>query len=49
MVLNGWALSFVKYSHAYDADEAAARDAHAGLWSGALLRRGVGATGIAER
>ena len=37
MVRSGWALSFVRYSHAYDADEAAAREAHAGLWSGAFI------------
>jgi endonuclease YncB( thermonuclease family) len=37
MVRSGWALSFVRYSHAYDADEAVARDAHAGLWSGAFI------------
>jgi hypothetical protein len=37
MVRSGWALSFVRYSHAYDADEVAARDAHAGLWSGAFI------------
>jgi hypothetical protein len=37
MVRSGWALSFVRYSHAYDADEAAARDAGAGLWSGSFI------------
>jgi endonuclease YncB( thermonuclease family) len=37
MVRSGWALSFVRYSHTYDADEVAARDAHAGLWSGAFI------------
>jgi endonuclease YncB( thermonuclease family) len=37
MVRSGWALSFVRYSHDYDGDEAAARDAHAGLWSGAFI------------
>jgi len=37
MVRNGWALSFVRYSHVYDADEAAARAAGAGLWSGAFI------------
>jgi endonuclease YncB( thermonuclease family) len=37
MVRSGWALSFVRYSHAYDADEDAAREAHAGLWSGAFI------------
>ena len=37
MVRSGWALAFVRYSHAYDADERAARDAHAGIWAGALI------------
>jgi endonuclease YncB( thermonuclease family) len=37
MVRSGWALSFVRYSHAYDADEVTAREAHAGLWSGAFI------------
>ena len=37
MVRSGWALSFVRYSHAYDADEATARDAGAGLWSGSFI------------
>jgi len=37
MVRSGWALSFVKYSHVYDADEIAAREARAGLWSGSFI------------
>lgn len=37
MVRSGWALSFVRYSHEYDHDEAAARDAKAGLWAGAFI------------
>jgi endonuclease YncB( thermonuclease family) len=37
MVRNGWALSFVRYSHAYDADETIARDAQAGIWAGAFI------------
>jgi hypothetical protein len=37
MVRNGWALSFVRYSHAYDADQAGARAARAGLWAGAFI------------
>jgi hypothetical protein len=37
MVRSGWALSFVRYSHDYDQLEAVARDAHAGLWSGAFI------------
>jgi endonuclease YncB( thermonuclease family) len=37
MVRSGLALSFKRYSHKYDADEAAAREARAGLWSGAFI------------
>jgi endonuclease YncB( thermonuclease family) len=37
MVRSGLALSFVRYSHAYDADELAARNARAGLWAGAFI------------
>jgi endonuclease YncB( thermonuclease family) len=37
MVKNGWALSYVAFSHAYDAEEKAARDAHAGLWQGSFI------------
>ena len=37
MVQNGWALSFVRASHDYDADEAAAREAKAGMWQGAFI------------
>jgi endonuclease YncB( thermonuclease family) len=37
LVQTGWALSFVRYSHKYDSDERAARDAKAGLWSGAFI------------
>jgi endonuclease YncB( thermonuclease family) len=37
MVRSGWALSFVRYGHTYDADEKAARDAKAGLWAGAFV------------
>lgn len=37
MVRNGWALSFVRYSHVYDADEAEAKSAKAGLWAGAFI------------
>jgi endonuclease YncB( thermonuclease family) len=37
MVRSGWALSFVRYSHAYDADEVAARGNRAGLWSGSFI------------
>ena len=37
MVKNGWALSYVRVSHDYDADEKAARDAKAGMWQGAFI------------
>src|SRR6195952_965879 len=37
MVKNGWALSFVRFSHDYDADEKAAREAKAGMWQGAFI------------
>jgi endonuclease YncB( thermonuclease family) len=37
LVANGWALSYVRFSHDYDADEKAARDAKAGLWEGAFI------------
>jgi endonuclease YncB( thermonuclease family) len=37
LVREGWAMSFVRYSHIYDADEHAARQAQAGLWSGAFI------------
>jgi endonuclease YncB( thermonuclease family) len=37
MVRNGWAMSFVRYSHRYDADEAMARKAQDGLWIGAFI------------
>jgi endonuclease YncB( thermonuclease family) len=37
LVRNGWALSYVRISHEYDADEKAARDAKAGMWQGAFI------------
>jgi endonuclease YncB( thermonuclease family) len=37
MVKNGWALAYVRFSHAYDADEKAAREAKAGMWQGAFI------------
>ncbi|HLI99459.1 MAG TPA: thermonuclease family protein [Bradyrhizobium sp.] len=37
MVRNGWALSYVRFSHDYDGDEKAAREAKAGLWQGAFI------------
>ena len=37
LVRNGWALSYKQVSHDYDADEAAAREAKAGMWQGAFV------------
>jgi len=37
MVKNGWALAYLRFSHDYDADEAAAREAKAGMWQGAFI------------
>ena len=37
MVKSGWALSYVRVSHDYDADEQAAREAKAGMWQGAFI------------
>ena len=37
MVTSGWALSYARFSHDYDADEKAARDAKAGMWQGAFI------------
>jgi len=37
MVKSGWALSYVRLAHTYDADEKAARAARAGLWQGAFI------------
>jgi endonuclease YncB( thermonuclease family) len=37
MVLNGWALAFVRYSHTYASDETEARKARVGLWAGAFI------------
>src|SRR3954469_5406781 len=37
MVREGWALPFVPYPHAYDADEKAAREAKRGLWAGCFI------------
>ena len=37
MVKNGWALAYARFSHDYDADEKAARDAKAGMWQGAFI------------
>jgi endonuclease YncB( thermonuclease family) len=37
MVKSGWALAYARFSHDYDADEKAARDAKAGMWQGAFI------------
>ena len=37
MVRSGWALSYVRFSHDYDADEKAAHEAKVGLWQGAFI------------
>lgn len=37
LVGNGWALSYTRISHDYDADEKAAREAKAGMWQGAFI------------
>ena len=37
LVRSGWALSYTRVSHDYDADEAAAREAKAGMWQGAFI------------
>jgi endonuclease YncB( thermonuclease family) len=37
LVKNGWALSYVRFAHDYDADEKAAREAKAGIWAGAFI------------
>jgi endonuclease YncB( thermonuclease family) len=37
LVREGWAMSFVRYSHVYDADERDARQAQLGLWGGAFI------------
>lgn len=38
MVRNGWAMSFVRYSHVYDSDENEAHKEKVGLWSGAFIK-----------
>jgi endonuclease YncB( thermonuclease family) len=37
LVKSGWALSYVRFSHDYDADEKTAREAKAGMWQGAFI------------
>jgi endonuclease YncB( thermonuclease family) len=37
LVASGWALAYVRFSHDYEADEKAAREAKAGMWQGAFI------------
>ncbi|WP_171257620.1 thermonuclease family protein, partial [Acinetobacter baumannii] len=37
LVRSGWALAYVRLSKDYEADEAAAREAKAGMWQGAFI------------
>jgi endonuclease YncB( thermonuclease family) len=37
LVKSGWALSYVRVSHDYDADEKTARETKAGMWQGAFI------------
>ena len=37
LVRSGWALSFARFSHDYEADEKEAREARAGMWQGAFI------------
>jgi len=37
LVRNGWALSYTRVSHDYDADEKEAREVKAGMWQGAFI------------
>lgn len=37
LVRSGWALAYARFSHDYDADQAAAREAKAGMWQGAFI------------
>jgi endonuclease YncB( thermonuclease family) len=37
LVRNGWALAYARQSHDYEADEAEAREAKAGMWQGAFI------------
>ena len=37
MVQQGWAAAFIRYSKKYVADEATAREARRGMWSGAFI------------
>ena len=49
MVGCGMALSFVRYSHAYDGDESSARKAQAGLWAGVCSAPWTGVMASARR
>jgi endonuclease YncB( thermonuclease family) len=37
LVRSGWALAYDRFSHDYDVDQAAAREANAGMWQGAFI------------
>ena len=37
LVRSGWALAYPRFSHDYEADEVAAREARAGMWQGAFI------------
>jgi endonuclease YncB( thermonuclease family) len=37
LVTNGWALAYARQSHDYETDQAAAREAKAGMWQGAFI------------
>jgi len=37
LVRSGWALAYTRVSHDYEPDEAAAREAKAGMWQGAFI------------
>jgi endonuclease YncB( thermonuclease family) len=37
LVKSGWAMSYARVSHDYDADEKTAREAKAGMWQGAFI------------
>jgi endonuclease YncB( thermonuclease family) len=37
LVKSGWALAYTRFSHDYEADEKAAREAKAGMWQGAFI------------
>jgi endonuclease YncB( thermonuclease family) len=37
LVRSGWALAYTRFSHDYEADEAAAREAKVGMWQGAFI------------